>query len=484
VKFRGSVAAAVVAIVVAGSIGCDSAATHDGAAYAHRLQSAVSTDAVMAHLRELQDIANRNGGTRQTGTPGYSASVDYVVKALEDKGFDVQTPEFELGIFHVNAESLTIGGVPVAARAVEYSGATSAQGVTGPLVVVPENDSPGCEPADYDGLPIAGAVVLVARGGCYLSDKAAAASGRGATGLIIANDVEEKAFSAALLEDDHVRIPVASVSKADGAQLRTRTGNATLVVDARTEHVRAKNVVAQTTTGSAQDVVLVGAHLDSVRLGPGINDNGSGVAAVLETALAMGSDPPVRNAVRFAFFGGEEEWLIGSDHYVKSLDVEALKDVALYLNFDMVGSPNPGYFTLDGNLSGPTDPEFAQLPEGSAGIEEAFSESLGGAGIPTQDLLVDGRGDYNAFVRAGIPAGQLFTGSEATMTSEQAKLWGGRADEPFDANYHTPDDTLQNVNRGALDITLPAIGNVVGQYAQELTGIPNRTERVRRVLRD
>ena len=250
-------------VVVAGSVGCDSAATHDGAAYADRLQSAVSTDAVMAHLRELQDIANRNGGTRQTGTPGYSASVDYVVKALEDKGFDVQTPEFELGIFHVNAESLTIGGAPVAARAVEYSGATSAQGVTGPLVVVPENDSPGCEPADYDGLPIAGAVVLVDRGGCYLSDKAAAASGRGATGLIIANDVEEKAFSAALLEDDHVRIPVASVSKADGAQLRTRTGNATLVVDARTEHVRAKNVVAQTTTGSAQDVVLVGAHLDS-----------------------------------------------------------------------------------------------------------------------------------------------------------------------------------------------------------------------------
>ena len=185
--------------------------------------------------------------------------------------------------------------------------------------------------------------------------------------MIIANDVEEKAFSGALLEDDHVTIPVASVSKAEGARLRTRTGNATLVVDARIEHVRAKNVVAQTTTGSAQDVVLVGAHLDSVRLGPGINDNGSGVAAVLETALAMGSDPPVRNAVRFAFFGGEEEWLIGSDDYVKSLDVEDLKDVALYLNFDMVGSPNPGYFTLDGNLSGPTDPEFSAATRGVCG---------------------------------------------------------------------------------------------------------------------
>ena len=481
-KIRGLIAAAVLVVVVAGSGGCDSTPTQDGAGYPDRLRAAVSTDAVMAHLRRFQDIANRNGGTRQTGTPGYSASVDYVVKALKDKGFDVQTPEFELGIFHVDAESLTVDGAPVAARAVEYSGATSAAGVTGPLVAVPAADTPGCEPTDYDGLPVAGAVVLVDRGGCYLSEKAAAASGRGAAGLIIANDVEEKAFSAALLEDDHVTIPVASVSRADGAQLRTRTGDATLVVDASTEHVRAKNVVAQTTTGSAQDVVLMGAHLDSVRLGPGINDNGSGAAAVLETALAMGSDPPVRNAVRFAFFGGEEEWLIGSDHYVKSLDVEELKDVALYLNFDMVGSPNPGYFTLDGNLSGPADPEFSRLPEGSAGIEQAFSDFLRDDGIPTQDLPVDGRGDYNAFIRAGIPAGQLFTGSEAVMTAEQAKLWGGRADEPFDPNYHTADDTLANVNRDALDDTLPAIGYVVGQYAQELTGIPNRTERVRSVL--
>ena len=148
-------------MVVAGSGGCDSTPTQDGAGYADRLRAAVSTDAVMAHLRQFQDIANRNGGTRQTGTPGYSASVDYVVKALEDKGFDVQTPEFELGIFHVDAESLTVDGAPVAARAVEYSGATSAEGITGPFVAVPSADTAGCEPTDYDGLPVAGAVVLV-----------------------------------------------------------------------------------------------------------------------------------------------------------------------------------------------------------------------------------------------------------------------------------------------------------------------------------
>lgn len=466
-----------VLIAAVGSCGSDSKEP-----VADRFEDAISTDAVVAHLRAFQEIADRHGGTRQTGTPGYTASVDYVVKALQDRGFDVETPEFELGIFHVDTESLTVGGVAVAASAVEYSGSTRAAGVTGPFVAVPSDATPGCEHSDYDGLAVRGSVVLVDRGSCFLSDKAAAAADRGAIGLVIANDVDEKAFSGALLEEDRVTIPVASVSRVDGGRLRNQTGTATLVVDARVDQVRAKNVIAQTSTGSTDDVVLVGAHLDSVRLGPGINDNASGVAAVLETAMMMGSAPSVRNAVRFAFWGGEEEWLVGSDDYVEVLDSEALKDIALYLNFDMVGSPNAGYFTLDGDASTPPDPEFGRLPDGSAAIEKAFADFLANEGIITQDLPADGRGDFSAFARTGIPAGQLFTGSEETKTNEQAQLWGGQAGEPFDPNYHTADDILANVSRAALDVTLPAIGHVIGTYAHDLAGIPARQDRTRRPL--
>lgn len=96
---------------------------------------------------------------------------------------------------------------------------------------------------------------------------------------------------------------------------------------------------------------MVGAHLDNVPAGPGINDNGSGVAAVLATAVALGPAPQIRNAVRFGFWGAEEIGLVGSKRYVSSLNVEQLKDIALYLNFDMIGSPNPGYFTYDGDQS-------------------------------------------------------------------------------------------------------------------------------------
>ena len=78
------------------------------------------------------------------------------------------------------------------------------------------------------------------------------------------------------------------------------------------QRVESFNILADT-GGDAGHTVVVGAHLDSVRQGPGINDNGSGVAAVLETARWMkeaGIKPA--NRVRFAFWGGEEDGLYGS----------------------------------------------------------------------------------------------------------------------------------------------------------------------------
>jgi Zn-dependent M28 family amino/carboxypeptidase len=476
-------------IAIAGCHKDPKAASPPGTDYAKQLQGQVSVDAVMGHLQQLQDIANAHGGTRQTGTPGYDASVDYVVKTLKDKGFDVQTPDFEMGVFSVGAESLTVNGAPVAATAIDYSGAAPAPGVTGPLVVIPSDDTPGCEATDYDGLPVAGAIVVVDRGACLLADKAKAATERGAAGIVIANNAEEKVFSGGMEESDAIKIPVVSVSKADGATLRTETGTATLIVDARVDHTKVRNVIAQTKTGSTQNVVVVGGHLDSVRMGPGINDDGSGVAAILQTALQMGSSPAVQNAVRFAFWGGEEECLCGSADYVKSLDIEALKDVALYLNFDMIGSPNPGYFTLDGDISTRPDPEngLVVIPEGSAGIERALVSYLKSVGKTAQDTPFDDRGDYDSFARAGIPAGDMFTGAELAKTPEQAKLWGGEADKPFDQNYHSADDTIKNVDRAALDITVPGVAYAVGLYAQDQSGrfgVPIREDRTRHQLED
>ncbi|PRC42873.1 amidohydrolase, partial [Mycobacterium sp. ITM-2017-0098] len=311
----------------------------------------------------------------------------------------------------------------------------------------------------------------------------------GAVAMIVANNEDGPNMAGGTLGDTtNVRIPAVSVTKAAGEQLRGRPGaQAVLRLNAGVRVEKTRNVIAQTKTGSTTDVVMVGAHLDSVPEGPGINDNGSGVAAVLETALQLGSSPQVANAVRFAFWGAEENGLLGSNDYIGSLDLDALKDIALYLNFDMIGSPNPGYFTYDGNQSARPDPRqgVPRVPEGSAGLERTLVAYLDGAGKPAEDTSFDGRSDYDGFTRAGIPAGGLFSGGEEKKSATQAEAWGGEADAPFDPNYHKPGDTIDNIDETAMQIHGSGIGFSVGLYAQDQrgrNGIPERQDRTRHQL--
>ena len=449
------------------------------------LRHRITTDALVAHLAKLQAIADSHDGTRAVGTPGYDASVDYVAGVLRTRGFDVATPDFQARVFKTEKPELTVGGAVIDANTLEYSAGTT--GVSGPLVAAPADETPGCAPADYDGLAVKGAVVLVDRGSCPFSEKQTIATKLGALAMIVANNVDGENMGGTLGKDTAVTIPVISVSKADGARLRAAPGPATIKLAASTDTINARNVIATTKTGSDRDVVMVGAHLDSVPAGPGINDNGSGVAALLETALQLGSSPQVKNAVRFGFWGAEEIGLVGSKNYIESLDVDQLKDIALYLNFDMIGSPNPGYFTYDGDQStaledGQTPP---RVPEGSPGIERTFVEYLKSVGKTAEDTSFDGRSDYDGFTMAGIPSGGLFTGAEENMTAAQATLWGGIADAPFDPNYHRATDTLDHVDRTALGINGGGVAFVVGLYAQDLdgrNGMPARADRTRHVV--
>jgi Zn-dependent M28 family amino/carboxypeptidase len=452
--------------------------------FATGLAAKLTTDAMMAHLTKLQDIANANGGNRALGSPGYAASADYVAKTLRDKGFDVATNDFEVKLPFSDEPVLTVGGQTVKAAALKFTVGAPGEGVSAPLVPARSDDTPGCTADDYDGRGVSGAIVLVDRGSCPFSDKEAAAAERGAVALIVANNVEGDELPGGTLgEQTDVKIPAIGISKADGVRLRANPGtSATIKLNAGVRVERTHNVIAQTKTGSTHDVVMAGAHLDSVPEGPGINDNGSGAAAVLETAVQLGSSPDVRNAVRFGFWGAEEEGLVGSSNYVKTLDVEALKDIALYLNFDMLGSPNPGYFTYDGDQSAPPNSRVPRVPEGSAGIERTLAAYLKSAGKTPQDTDFDGRSDYDGFTQAGVPAGGLFSGAEEKMTEDQAKLWGGAANQPFDPNYHKPTDTLDHIDRTSLEIQGRGVAFAVGLYAQDeagRNGVPVREDRTR-----
>ncbi len=456
--------------------------------YAEQIGQSIGVDALMGHLTRFQEIADQHEGNRAMGTPGYQASVDYVVNTLRDKGFETDTQEFEVRLPFAEEPDVTVGGAGVTARALSFTIGTGPDGVSGPLVAAPVDDSPGCADADYEGLPVSGAVVLVDRGTCPFSDKQTIAAKRGAVALIVVDNVDRpvEEFGGTLGSSTEVKIPVVSIGKVDGARLRANPGPAVIKLTAGVNVHKTSNVIAQTTTGSTENVVMVGAHLDSVPEGPGINDNGSGVAAVLETALQMGPSPEVENAVRFAFWGAEELGLLGSSDYVGRLDAEELKDIALYLNYDMVGSPNPGYFTYDGNQSAPPSPDgrVPRVPEGSAGIERMLAGYLDSAGKPARDTSFDGRSDYDAFTAAGIPSGGLFSGAEENMTSEQAELWGGKADQPFDPNYHKKTDTLDQIDRTALEILGRGVGYSTALYAQDISGrngVPVREDRTRHV---
>ncbi len=215
------------------------------------------------------------------------------------------------------------------------------------------------------------------------------------------------------------------------------------------------NLIADWPGGNTSDTLMIGAHLDSVAAGPGINDNGTGSAANLEVALAVARSgfQPTRH-LRFGWWGAEELGLRGSTYYVNSLSAAQRSAITGYLNFDMVGSPNPGYFLYDGDNSDGTG--AGPGPAGSAQIEQTLAAYFSSIGVPTRGTDFDGRSDYGPFIANGIPAGGIFTGAEGRKTAAQVQLWGGTA-AAFDPCYHRACDTLTNVNDTALDRNSDAI---------------------------
>lgn len=219
------------------------------------------------------------------------------------------------------------------------------------------------------------------------------------------------------------------------------------------------NLIADWPGGDTSDTLMVGGHLDSVSAGPGINDNGSGSAADLEVALAVAETgyQPARH-LRFAWWGAEEAGLRGSTAYVNSLTAAQRAQITGYLNFDMIGSPNPGYFLYDGDDSDNTG--SGPGPDGSAAIEAVFEEYYAGIGVATRGTDFDGRSDYGPFIAVGIPAGGIFSGAEERKTAAQVQLWGGTR-AAFDACYHRSCDTTTNISSVALDRNADAIAYAV-----------------------
>lgn len=504
---------------------------------AKHVSNKIDRKAVVEHLVELEGRASTTSDgasvTRAAGTDGYQYSVEYIVETMRDHNYDVRTQEFDFRAWEELAgTSLNVAGVELVSvrnaaegeqadfAAMSYSGSGE---VNAPAVFItpdfrfdaPDYDSTdGCEASDFDGLDVTGKVAVIQRGGCSFNDKVVNAQGAGAQGVIVFNQGNDEGrtdvVNGTLGSDSGATIPAFGARFDLGKQWydASQTGdvNVILNINVQDEMVVTQNIIAETKGGDANQIVMLGAHLDSVPEGPGINDNGSGTAGLLEYAVTLADlNAPVKNKVRFAWWAAEEAGLVGSEYYTTELFgplytqaeqeilaqfeledpsqftpeqqelVEAryneLNKVKLYLNFDMIGSPNYIFGVMDGDLSDTKDsPDNAYTgefkpPYGTSHIESKFNDFFNKKKEATVPQALSKRSDYAGFADWGVAFGGLFTGAEKAKSAEEADLFGGDTGVAYDVCYHKACDDLNNISQKALYVNTQSLAYVTTFYA-------------------
>jgi Zn-dependent M28 family amino/carboxypeptidase len=428
--------------------------------------SEVRSEGAFAHIQALQEIATANGGNRAAGTNGYDRSADYVAERLREVGYVVRVEEFTFPFFEersppivstVSAESELTHFSSAAIRTLVNSGSgeviarLQAVDLNASDGAPPGPSTSGCEASDFEGFE-RGAIALLRRGTCPFQVKVENATTAGAAGVLIMNEgnTQERTntFAGTLTRVASVpvigmafepgRLLASAISKGDGIVVRVK-------VDAEAGSRTTRNVLADREGDHARTIV-VGAHLDSVRDGPGMNDNASGSAAALEAARRLAEIPyGTGPRLRFAFWGAEEVGLVGSRHHVTSLSEEERRTIVLYINLDMVASPNFG--------------RFVQAQETSdsmaAAVRRALVSYFRDRNLPVEERIRTrqrGFGSDDApFAEKGIPTLGLYAGAAEAKQDVHTALFGGSAGQPFDACYHRACDTVDNVNPGLLE---------------------------------
>lgn len=227
------------------------------------------------------------------------------------------------------------------------------------------------------------------------------------------------------------------------------------------------NIIAQTIGGDQDNCVMLGGHSDSVTAGPGINDDGTGTLTLLEIAIQL-TKYEVNNCVRFAWWAAEEEGLIGSDYYVEQLTEEENKKIRLFMDYDMLASPNFAYQVYDARDS--------VNPPGSQALRDLYTDWYTKKGLNFTYIPFDGRSDYDAFIKHGIPGGGIATGAEGVKTSEEVEMFGGNAGEWYDQCYHQLCDDVSNLAMDAWEANAKLVAHSVATYALSFEGFPKRVD--------
>lgn len=439
------------------------------------LQAYMTVPGLMARVDKLFSIAGlgmRLFGhpTRVIGSPGHYATIGEIEKTLRKLGpyYNVTKQYFHAPVGVLFNSSLTVKDELVLdAKTLDLSPPTlHRKPVTAPVVLVPNE---GCLLTDYPPA-VFGSIALVSRGTCTFGSKSDLAGQAGAAAVIIYNNVPgEGPVQATMGAITRNQVASFGVSYEEGIAwanaLSNSTFNATAWVDGYVKNATTCNIIAETKFGDKDNVVMLGAHSDSVSAGPGINDDGSGTISLLEVATAL-ANFNVTNQVRFAWWAGEEEGLLGSDYYVSLLSPAENAKIRLFMDYDMMASPNYAYQIYDANNTA--------NPNGSAELKQLYIDYYTSHGVNYTLIPFDGRSDYDGFIKNGIPGGGVATGAEALKTEKEAEMFGGQAGVPFDPCYHQLCDNATNLAYDAFLLNTKLIAHSVATYASSLEGFPLR----------
>ncbi|KAK0388965.1 hypothetical protein NLU13_2542 [Sarocladium strictum] len=440
-----------------------------------KLQGSISKKSLKKRAEDLYEIAKKGEDeyghpTRVIGSEGHLATLQYIRSALAETGsyYKLSSQSFPAVTGDVFESRLVIGDeVPSSATPMSLTPPTkNKQPEYGNLVLI-END--GCDSSDYPAA-VKGNIALVKRGSCAFGDKSENAGKAGAIAAIIYNN-EKGDVHGTLGTPSPNHVATFGISQKYGEKTvdKLKEGkkvDAIVYIDGEVRTIVTNNIVAQTTGGDQDNCVMLGGHSDSVPEGPGINDDGSGSISVLEVALRL-TDFRVNNCVRFAWWAAEEEGLLGSNFYVESLSEEENQKIRLFMDYDMMGSPNYAYQIYDANNE--------VNPAGSGELKQLYIDWYEKHDLNYTLIPFDGRSDYDGFIRGGIPAGGIATGAEGVKTEDEEAMFGGKAGDWYDPCYHQLCDDTNNVDLEAWEVNTKLIAHSVATYALSLDDFPKRS---------
>jgi hypothetical protein len=420
-----------------------------------KLVSCVQTNDLWAHMQAFWQIAQDNPGpdghpSRNSGEPGYRASVDYVADLMRQAGYNVTIQPYTFDYFAYQGVPSMSEVTPVAhdyTLVTDWNPGRSLGSANAPIqpvgVVIPSpgGSTSGCDPSDFTNANFtAGNIALIQRGTCTFSQKIANAQAAGASGVIIFNEgnTPERSgvFNGSL--SSVPTIPVAFTSFDIGNDLYQQyLAGTPPVMNLKVQGIEDPNrldwnVIADSKGGDPHHVLVVDAHLDAI-YGAGMLDNASGSATILDIAQMMKNVNPL-NKVRFIWFGGEELGEFGSMHYVNNLTPAQLADTRYDLDADVTATPN---YSL-----GILDPAAVDLFGRT--VSKQFPPQVYGPSLVARDQMVDyynsvGKNhiffspvgtDAEQFNLAGVPASGVLTGQDCCKTQQEVDLFGG-----FTGNY-------------------------------------------------